>query len=180
MRQGKKRGNKEDIKMDLPFRIMKKDSFRVVGYAIQTTNKKREARKAVLMHWDRIKENHLEEPLLKLADEEHRGLFGINIYNTDPADSRKFEYLIGVSSGCEVQEELVEFTMPAVTWAVFPCTMETIGKTEAQAITKWLPKSNYKPLNKGYITGRMKSGAPDIEYYGKDGHVEVWIAVEEG
>lgn len=79
-----------------------------------------------------------------------------------------------------MQEELVEFTVPAVTWAVFPCTMETMGKTEAQAITKWLPKSNYKPLNKGYITGRMKSGAPDIEYYGKGGDVEVWIAVEEG
>lgn len=79
-----------------------------------------------------------------------------------------------------MQEELVEFTVPAVTWAVFPCTMETIGKTEAQAITKWFPKSNYKPLNKGYITGSVKSGAPDIEYYGKDGDVEVWIAVEEG
>ena len=57
--------------------------------------------------------------------------------------------------------------------------METIGKTEAMAISKWLPKSNYRPLNKGYLTGRMKSGAPDIEYYGKDGLVEVWIAVRE-
>lgn len=45
------------------------------------------------------------------------------------------------------------------------------------AISKWLPKSNYRPLNKGYLTGRMKSGAPDIEHYGKDGLVEVWIAV---
>lgn len=31
----------------------------------------------------------------------------------------------------------------------------------------------------GYITGRMKAGAPDIEYYGADGHVEVWVAVRE-
>lgn len=28
-----------------------------------------------------------------------------------------------------------------------------IGKTEAQAITIWLPKSKYRPLNEGYITG---------------------------
>ena len=48
-----------------------------------------------------------------------------------------------------------------------------------RAITKWLPKSKYRPLNKGYLTGRMKSGAPDIEYYGKDGLVEIWIAVKE-
>lgn len=66
-----------------------------------------------------------------------------------------------------------------MTWAVFPCTLETIGKTEAMAISKWLPQSNYRPLNKGYITGRMKFGAPDIEHYGKDGFVEVWIAVKE-
>lgn len=47
------------------------------------------------------------------------------------------------------------------------------------AITKWLPKSGYKPLNKGYLTGRMRSGAVDIEFYGKDNLAEVWIAVCE-
>ena len=51
-----------------------------------------------------------------------------------------------------------------MTYAVFLCTKETIGKTGAQAIIKWLPK---KLLNKGYITGKMKSEAPDIEHYGK-------------
>lgn len=71
------------------------------------------------------------------------------------------------------------YTVPAMMWAVFPCTVETIGKTEVQAITKWLPGSKYRPINKGYITGGMKSGGPDMEYYGKDGLVEVWIAVEE-
>ncbi|MBM6800296.1 AraC family transcriptional regulator, partial [Coprobacillus cateniformis] len=71
------------------------------------------------------------------------------------------------------------YIVPAMTWAVFPCTIETIGKTEVQAITKWLPKSRYKPLNSGYITGRMKSGAPDIQYYGQDGIVEIWIGVTE-
>jgi len=108
-----------------------------------------------------------------------RGLFGINIYNTDCADSRKFEYMIAVASGCDVHDGLSEYTVPARIWAVFPCTRETIGKTEAQAIMKWIPKSGYRPLNKGYITGRMKSGAPDIEFYGKDGLTEVWIAVRE-
>ena len=58
-------------------------------------------------------------------------------------------------------------------------SIEAIGKTEAQAITKWLPKSKYRALNKGYLMGKMKSGAPDIEYYGKDGYAEVWIAVKE-
>ena len=41
--------------MNLPFRIEKKESFRVIGYMIQTTNKKGEGRKAVPSHWARFK-----------------------------------------------------------------------------------------------------------------------------
>lgn len=165
--------------MDTPFRIEKKDSFHVVGYLIQTTNRKHEGRKAIPSHWSKIKTENLEKPLLDLSNQEPQGMFGINIYNTDRADSRKFEYMIAVSSDCNIPAGLAEYTVPALTWAVFPCTLETIGKTEAMAISKWLPRSGYKPLNKGYITGRMKAGAPDIEYYGKDGLVEVWIAVQD-
>lgn len=165
--------------MDLPFRIEKRENFRVIGYQIQTTNQKGEGRKAIPSHWSKVKEEGLEKALLESANQEPCGLLGINIYNTDPADSRRFVYIIAVPSDCDVYDGLSEYTVPARTWAVFPCTQETIGKTEAQAITKWLPKSKYRPLNKGYLTGRMKSGAPDIEFYGKDGNVEVWIAVEE-
>ncbi len=165
--------------MELPFRIEKRGSFRVIGYPIQTTNQKGEGRKAIPLHWSEIQKEGLDKQLLKSADQEMRGLFGINIYNTDCADSRKFEYMIAVASGCDVHDGLSEYTVPARIWAVFPCTRETIGKTEAQAIMKWIPKSGYRPLNKGYITGRMKSGAPDIEFYGKDGLTEVWIAVRE-
>lgn len=41
---------------------------------------------------------------------------GINIYNTDKADSRKFEYLIAVSSDCDAQDELTAYTVPAMTY----------------------------------------------------------------
>ena len=165
--------------MDKNFYIEKRDSFRVVGFLIQTTNQRRKGSKAIPAHWARFKAENLEQPLLALADQEPQGLFGINIYNPDEADSRKFEYLIAVSSNCDAGGKLTAYTVPAMTWAVFPCTLGTIVKTEAMAISKWLPKSGYRPLNKGYLTGRMKSGAPDIEHYGEDGIVEVWIAVRE-
>lgn len=165
--------------MNCVFHIEKKDSFRVVGYLLKTTNQKGGGRKAIPAHWAGFRSKNLEQPLLALANQEPQGLFGINIYNTDKTDPRKFEYLIAVTSDREAPEGAAEYTVPAMTWAVFPCTMETIGKTEAMAISKWLPKSHYRPLNKGYITGRMKAGAPDVEHYKKDGSVEVWIAVKE-
>ena len=97
-------------------------------------------------------------------NQEPFGLFGISVYNTAADDSRKFDHWIAVSSDHAVTGELEEYIVPAATWAVFPCTLDTIGKTEVQAIMKWLPKSDYKPLNSGYITGRMKAKAPDITY----------------
>ena len=165
--------------MKTAFHIEEKQSIRVVGYFLETTNQKGEARKAIPAFWSAIQKDHLDKNLLAMAKDSTQGLFGIHIYQSDPYDSRKFTYMIAVASDPAVQGDLFAYTIPARTWAIFPCTKKTIGKTEAQAITKWLPKSKYKPLNKGYITGRMKAGAPDIEYYHADGNVEVWIAVQE-
>lgn len=164
--------------MKLPFRIEKRDSFRIVGHRIQTTNKGKAGRKTVPAQWSEFQQKGQQAALMPLTNQEPYGLFGISVYNTDPADSRKFDHYIAVCSDQDA-EGLDAYTVPAATWAVFPCTVETIGKTEAMAITKWLPKSGYKPLNAGYMTGRMKSGAPDIEYYGEGDLVEVWVAVRE-
>ena len=153
--------------MKTAFHIEEKQSIRVVGYFLETTNQKGEARKAIPAFWSAIQKDHLDKNLLAMVKDDTQGLFGIHIYQSDPYDSRKFTYMIAVASDHAVQGDL------------FAYTKKTIGKTEAQAITKWLPKSKYKPLNKGYITGRMKAGAPDIEYYHADGSVEVWIAVQE-
>lgn len=169
---------KEDS-MKQPFKVVQRDSFRVLGFVINTTNKRSEGKKVIPAHWENFKQNDLQETLMSKMDHEPLGVFGINVYNIDEKDSRKFDYYIAASSSLPETKDVKEYIVPANTWAVFPCTVDTIGKTEVQAITKWLPKSNYKPLNSGYITGRMKSGAPDIEYYGKDGIVEVWVAVKE-
>ena len=163
--------------MSEPFRIEERESFRVIGYCIHTTNKKKEGRKAIPLQWEEFQTQGKQEALLSHMNQEPYGLFGISVYNTAVEDSRKFDHWIAVSSDHAVTQELEEYSVPAATWAVFPCTIATIGKTEVQAITKWLPKSEYKPLNSGYITGRMKANAPDITYYGENDLVEVWVAV---
>ncbi|MFQ9037397.1 GyrI-like domain-containing protein [Hungatella sp.] len=87
--------------MEPPFRIEKKDSFRVVGPAMRTTNQKGQGRKMIPAHWADFKAKGLEKDLLSRANQEPYGLFGINIYNTDEADPRIFDYLIAVSSDTE-------------------------------------------------------------------------------
>lgn len=49
--------------MDLPFRIEKKESFRTIGYKIQTTNRRGEGRKAIPALWTRFKTENLDKPL---------------------------------------------------------------------------------------------------------------------
>lgn len=161
------------------FRIEVKDSFRVIGFKISTTNRRREGTKAIPQYWEQFHKNNLKDNLFSFMNQEPYGLFGINVYNTDNSDAKKFDYYIAVPSAKEINDQLFSYQVSACTWAVFPCTIDTIGKTEVQAISKWLPKSKYKPLNTGYITGKMKSLAPDIEYYMQDGKAEVWIAVKE-
>lgn len=165
--------------MNVPFRIEQRESFRVIGYCLHTTNKRKKGRKEIPLLWNEFKEKDFQSTLMPMMNQEPFGLFGISVYNTYEDDSHKFDYYIAVSSHMTIDNELDSYIVPAMTWAVFPCTIETMGKTEVQAITKWLPKSRYKPLNSGYITGRMKSGAPDIQYYGQDGIVEIWIGVTE-
>lgn len=165
--------------MTVPFRIEEKESFRAIGFVIHTTNQKKEGRKAVPAQWETFHKEHQEAVLMPLMNQEPKGLFGISVYQIDASDSRKFAHWIAVSSDAPETEELKEIIIPATTWAIFPCTMDTIGKTEVQAITKWIPKAGYQALNSGYLTGRMKAGAPDIEHYGEDGTVEVWVAVRK-
>lgn len=162
--------------MELPYRIETKAAFRVTGKQLQTTNQKRQGQKAVVEFW-KTNQAVVSTSLVKHMGNAHPGIFGVSKYNIDPKDARAFTYLIGIDSDDEYQDD-VTYEIPETTWAIFPCSLETMGKTQVQAITKWLPKSNYTACNKGYISRRMKSKAVDIEYYGNDGYAEIWVAVE--
>lgn len=164
--------------MTQPFRIEHKDCFRVIGYVVSTTNQKKEGTKAIPAFLNQ-KQDVIEKRLLPLMGQEQPGILGISIYNTDAADARLFNYMIAVASDAPLIQGEVAYDVPKAMWAIFPCTRETMAKTEVMAIMKWLPKCGYVPLNRGYITGKMKSEAPDIEYYGEGLEAEVWVAVRK-
>lgn len=131
--------------MDLPFRIEKKESFRTIGYKIQTTNRRGEGRKSIPALWTRFKTENLDKPLQALSNQKQQGLLGINIYNTDESDPRKFEYLIAVSSDKATRNDITEYAIPAMTWAIFPCTLETIGKRKPWQSQNGCPNPNTGP-----------------------------------
>jgi AraC family transcriptional regulator len=92
-------------------------------------------------------------------------------------DARKFNYYIASASDKPVPEGMVEFMVPAATWAIFPCKRTEIAEVEIRIVSEWQPTSGYELLNRGYDTGEMKSQAPDLEVHGMVDTSEVWVAV---
>ncbi|MBI4927439.1 MAG: GyrI-like domain-containing protein [Anaerolineae bacterium] len=73
------------------------------------------------------------------------------------SDPETPEYLAGmaVSGLDEPDESLHKRTIPAGTFAVFPCSMSTIAATYAEIFQTWLPASGYQ----------YDCGSSDYEFY---------------
>ncbi len=86
------------------------------------------------------------------------------------------DYLVGmaVENLSEIPEGLVERVLPAAKYAVFACTVGTIGETYGQIYGQWLPASPYE----------YDTMAADFEFYPPDTETnqsptEVYIPVKE-
>lgn len=55
--------------MDLPFYIENRDSFRVVGYLMKTTNQKGQGRKEIPLHWSNFRKDNLETRIIEINAE---------------------------------------------------------------------------------------------------------------
>ena len=74
------------------------------------------------------------------------------------------------ATGSPVPEGMEEYTVPAGTWAVFPCCgpmPQAMQDLQRRIVGEWLPSSGYEYAE-----------APDIEIYSADNHHnEVWLPI---
>ncbi len=70
-----------------------------------------------------------------------------------------FKYVAGfeVSDTADIPEGMVSWLVPEQKYAVFPCTLPTIGQAYEHAHNTWLPQSGYQ-----------RAGGPDFELYDDD------------
>lgn len=165
--------------MSLEFRIEKMKAFRVVGVVTHTTMENNCSRTEVPSLWGEVIQHGKIGEILALSNQSPLGLIGINLYNTDPLDPRKFDYYIASATDKPIPEGMVEYTVPAATWAVFPCKRTEIADVEIRIVNEWQLTSGYEVLNVGYETGEIKSQAPDLEVHGQNETAEVWTAVRK-
>jgi len=70
--------------------------------------------------------------------------------------SSEFDYIAGfeVGSTAEIPEGMVSWDIPAGQYAVFTCTLPTLGETYQYAYHSWLPQSGYQ-----------RAAGPEFELY---------------
>lgn len=111
------------------------------------------------------------------------GMFGINI---DPQmGNERFEYLIAdiYNPSKDIPEGFAVKTIPAFTWAVFPCKgalPQSLQGVNTKIFTEWLPALQDYEFAAGYCVemydapDKYPNGTSDENYYS-----EIWIPIKK-
>lgn len=148
-------------KMD--YRIETKEAFRVVGIAMDVKKEK-----DITAKWTEIASTGVLEKLMQLMNRQPMGMLGIGQWDNEDLKS----YYIAVSSSKEAQD-LVEYEVPAATWAIFSGTgaYPSIKTLVGRIMTEWFPNSGYEHAK----------NVPDVEVYlnsdPRNARYEMWIPV---
>ena len=111
------------------------------------------------------------------------GMYGINL--DESMGGSEFEYLIADNYDPvkEIPAGFITRTIPAYTWAVFPCTgkmPQALMELNRQIFSQWLPVNTDYRIAAGINVemysdaSRFENGAQDQDYY-----CEVWLPVEK-
>jgi len=157
----------------MDYKIVKKDAFTVLAAA--KTFSYENAKETVPEFW---KEHYAAGNGKYVC-----GMFGINIDEEMGQDT--FEYLIAdmYNPLKDIPEGLITKTIPAFTWAVFPCKGAmpyALQDVNTKIFSEWLPALKDYEFAAGYCVemyddvSKYPKGTQDENYYS-----EIWIPVKE-
>ena len=159
--------------MPIQVKIIKKEAFTVIANA--RTFSYEGAKEVIPLFW----QEHFQHGGAKTV----MGTYGINIDEAMAMDT--FEYLIAdpYDPGKEVPAGFVVKTIPAFTWAVFPCKgamPDSLRDVNTRIYTEWLPALKEYEFAAGYCVeyyddpSKYPRGTQDENYY-----CEIWIPVKK-
>ena len=99
----------------MDYRIVKKDSFTVLGVGMPLSKSMEENFMQVPQFWGRIAADGILEQLLPYMSGEPMGVLGVSAC----PEGDDWEYYVAVASEAPVPEGLRQWQIPACTWAVF-------------------------------------------------------------
>lgn len=157
----------------MDYRIVKKEAFTILGVSKEFNYEN--AKQEIPAFW----QEHYASGNGKYVC----GMFGINI---DPQiGNEKFEYLIAdvYHPAADIPNGFVVKTIPAFTWAVFPCKgpmPSSLQDVNTKIFSEWLPALRDYEFAAGYCVemydaaDKYPKGTSDENYY-----TEIWIPVRK-
>lgn len=157
----------------MDYRITKKEAFTVLGTSREIRYEN--AGRDVSAFWQEHASSENGKHIC--------GMFGINI---DPQMGKeKFEYMIAdiYHPAVDIPNELTVRTIPAFTWAVFPCRgplPKALEGVNTKIFSEWLPALQDYEFAAGYCIEmydepkNYPNGVFDENYY-----TEIWIPVKK-
>lgn len=157
----------------MDYRITKKEAFTVLGVSKEFSYEN--AKQELPLFW--------QEHYASGKGEYVCGMFGINI---DPQmGNEQFEYLIAdiYNPSVDVPDGFAVKTIPAFTWAVFPCKgplPQCMQGVNTKIFSEWLPALQDYEFAAGYciemydMPNKYPKGTSDENYYS-----EIWIPIKK-
>ncbi|MEV0227117.1 AraC family transcriptional regulator [Streptomyces sp. NPDC050704] len=160
------------------YRIVEKESFRVVGRKATVPLVHEGANAAAAAHLESLDEQTIVR-MKGLADREPEGILSAAVHLTDSREEgAEVDYWVGVVTGPEAAaKDLDALDVPAGTWAVFdnhgpyPSALQELWR---DVFTQWFPSTPYtsRPGPELLRTRPVKTGAQTDS--------QLWIPVERG
>lgn len=155
------------------YKIENKKAFTVIGNAKTFTYTN--AKTLIPKFW----QEHFASGKCKTV----KGCYGLNI--DERMGNENFEYLIADAylEGAPVPEGFVLRTVPAFTWAIFPCVgpmPKALQDVNSKIFTEWLPALKDYEFAAGYCMeyyddpSKYKNGTLSDDYY-----CEIWIPIKK-
>lgn len=157
----------------MDYKIVKKEAFTVLGAA--KTFSYEDANSKIPEFW----KEHYSSGNGKYVC----GMFGVNVDVQMEGDN--FEYLIAdmYNPVKDIPEGFITKTIPAFTWAVFPCkgaVSDTLQNVNTKIFSEWLPSLKEYEFAAGYCiemyddASKYQNGTQDENYY-----CEIWIPIKK-
>lgn len=149
-------------------KIVKKDEFNVVGVKLRC---KMGETSDIPKLWGQL--------MGRMGDIEHLVgdgySYGITTNYDEATDMFDYVAAFKVSKAQDAPEGMVSLAIPAQTYAVFPCTMPTIGETYDMIYKEWLPQSDYEHA----YTSEYELYPPTFNPDDPDSQFEIYIPVKK-
>lgn len=157
---------------EMNYKIIKKESFRIVGFATHEKMTMEDCFEKVPKFWEKVgKEGGIPKLCAVSNGKEPQGILGVST-----CDGGEFSgFYIAVASDKPLVDGMEEYVVPETTYAVFEAVgalPNSIQEVQMRIISEWLPNSGYE-----YAL------APDIEVYPEGDQqsasyrCEVWLPI---